>query len=231
MTTRRPRIAFLISGRGSNMEAFFTAIDEGRLQAEPVLVVSNRADAAGLCLAQRASVASSVVDHCHYDSREEFDAELAQTVAAASPDLIILAGFMRILTQTFVAEFSGRLLNIHPSLLPSYPGRDTHRRAIENGDQEAGATVHYVTTELDGGPPVLQARVAIEPDDTPDSLAARVLPVEHQIFPAAAALHLSGRLEQRDNAAWLDGAPLPQTGLDWATYNPDHCQQESTCAS
>ena len=128
---------------------------------------------------------------------------------------MILAGFMRILTPVFVDRFAGKLLNIHPSLLPKYPGLHTHQRAIDAGDSEAGATVHYVTSELDGGPPVMQVRLTIRSEDTAESLAARLLPLEHQLYPAAAALHLSGRLHLSNGLLELDGEPLPATGIDW----------------
>lgn len=197
------------------MEAFISAVGDGTLDADIACVVSNRPRAAGLTTAGSAGIATRVVDHTEYPTREDFDRQLAETVDAEAPDLVILAGFMRILTPVFTDRFAGRLLNIHPSLLPRYPGLNTHQRAIDNGDPEAGATVHYVSSELDGGPPLLHARVAIEPGDTADRLAARILPLEHQIYPAAAQLHLEGRIELRGGSALLDGQPLPPGGLDW----------------
>jgi len=215
MTTREPRLVLLISGRGSNMEAFIRAIEGETLQATISAVISNEPDAAGLYIAEQAGIQTRVVPHREYSNREAFDAALAKEVAAHDPDLVILAGFMRILTPVFVDRFAGKLLNIHPSLLPKYPGLHTHQRAIDAGDSEAGATVHYVTSELDGGPPVMQVRLPIRSEDTAESLAARLLPLEHQLYPAAAALHLSGRLHLGNGLLELDGEPLPATGIDW----------------
>ena len=213
---QQQKLVLLISGRGSNMEAFIEATQQGQLAADIALVISNRPDAVGLETARAAGIATRCINHRDYDSREAFDADLADAVGEANPDLIILAGFMRILTPVFVQPFQGKLLNIHPSLLPKYPGLNTHQRAIDAGDTVAGATVHYVTSELDGGPPVLQAQVAISADDTADSLAAKILPLEHQIYPAAARWHLEGRLRLEGGRAELDGQPLPASGVLWA---------------
>ena len=209
------RLVVLLSGRGSNLSAFIDAIESGQLNASVPLVVSNRADAEGLVLARAASIETLTLSHHDYPSRELFDDALAEVVASASPDLVILAGFMRILTPVFVERFEGRLMNIHPSLLPKYPGLRTHQRALDNQDRTAGATVHYVTAQLDGGPPVLFAELTISDSDTADTLAARILPLEHVIFPMAAGLHLSGRLRQHEGKAWLDNAPVPATGFNW----------------
>ena len=176
------------------------------------LVISNRPGARGLSIAQDAGIETALIDHQRYPTRETFDQDLAGAINSAQPDLVVLAGFMRILTPKFVARFSGRLMNIHPSLLPLYPGLNTHQRALDNGDSHAGATVHYVTGEIDGGPPVLQARVPVNPGDDADTLAARVLEVEHRIYPMAADWHLSGRLTWHDGSLLKDGAPVPRSG-------------------
>lgn len=208
----------LISGRGSNMQAFIDACRDGRLNAEICLVLSNRADAAGLQTAQDAGLPTACIEHRDYPSREAFDAALIACLTPREPDLVILAGFMRILTPVFIEPFFGRLLNIHPSLLPKYPGLNTHQRAIDAGDREAGATVHFVTPELDGGPPVLQARVPVQPGDDADSLAARVVREEHQIYPLAARWFLEGRLTLKQDGAFLDGQKIPASGI---LYRPD----------
>ena len=215
MADRRCRLVVLISGGGSNLQALIDAAATGGLAADIACVFSNRADAGGLARAAKAGIATEVLSHRDYASREAFDAELAQRIDAHAPDLVILAGFMRILSTGFVRHFHGRLLNIHPSLLPNYPGLDTHRRALEAGDAKAGATVHFVTEELDGGPPVVQAEVPVLPGDTPASLAERVLAQEHRIYPLAVQWFAGGRLELRDHHAWLDGAQLPPTGYSF----------------
>jgi phosphoribosylglycinamide formyltransferase-1 len=209
------RVAVLLSGRGSNFQSLLTASLEGSLGGEISLVVSNRPDAGGLTIAQRAGIEIALIDHQRYATREAFDQDLAGVVDSALPDLIVLAGFMRILTPEFVARFAGRLMNIHPSLLPLYPGLHTHQRALDNGDSHAGATVHYVTGELDGGPPVLQARVPVNSGDDADALAARVLQVEHRIYPTAVNWHLSGRLTWHGGSLLKDGAPVPSSGELW----------------
>jgi len=178
------RVAILISGGGSNMVSLLASMT-GDHPARPVLVVSNRADAGGLEKAQAAGVETAVVDHTTFGrDRAAFEAALAATLDKARPDLICLAGFMRILSPEFVSRYAGQILNIHPSLLPKYPGLDTHARALAAGDIHAGCTVHEVTAELDAGPILGQARVAIKPGDTPQALAARVLRAEHELYPA-----------------------------------------------
>lgn len=214
-SVERGRIAILISGRGSNMEAFLEACQQGRLAADICLVASNRPDAAGLARAAAAGIPTTCVDHRDYPDREAFDTALVRCVQQRRPDLVILAGFMRILTPVFITPFSGRLLNIHPSLLPKYPGLHTHQRAIDAGDSEAGATVHFVTPELDGGPPVLQARLPMLPDDTADSLAVRIIAVEHVIYPLAAQWFLQGRLTLNEQGAFLDGQKIPASGIEY----------------
>jgi phosphoribosylglycinamide formyltransferase-1 len=183
------RIVILISGNGSNMQAVIEAAARedwlGRLGARVVAVISNKPEAAGLGLAQQAGIATEVLDHRAYASRESFDAALMQVIDRHAPALVLLAGFMRILTPGFVRHYEGRLVNIHPSLLPAFPGLHTHRRAIEAGCAQAGATVHWVTPELDHGPILAQAAVPVLQGDTEQTLAARVLEQEHRIYPQA----------------------------------------------
>ena len=209
------RIVVLLSGRGSNFQSLLNASLTGELAGNIYLVISNRPQAGGLTIANSANIDTALIDHQAYATRDAFDADLAGVINRVSPDLIVLAGFMRILTQGFVSQFAGRLLNIHPSLLPLYPGLNTHQRALDNGDTHAGATVHYVTGELDGGPSVIQARVPIESGDTKEQLAARILQVEHRIYPQAVNWHLTGRLALQDGVLYKDSNPLPATGELW----------------
>ncbi|MGY6548001.1 MAG: phosphoribosylglycinamide formyltransferase [Roseinatronobacter sp.] len=186
------RVAILISGSGSNMVALARAM-QGDHPARPCLVLSNRPDAGGLAKARALGIPTAVVDHRPFQgNRAAFEAELHAALARAAPDLIALAGFMRVLTPEFVARHDGRMLNIHPSLLPKYKGLNTHARALEAGDLEAGCTVHEVTAALDDGPILGQARVPILPGDTPASLAARILPLEHQLYPLVLRRVLDG---------------------------------------
>ena len=215
MPGARARLAILISGRGSNLKAFIDACARGELDADICMVISNNPSAAGLELAAAAGIATRCIDHRDFPSREAFDAALAAEVSRQQADLVILAGFMRILTPAFIEPFSGRLLNVHPSLLPRYPGLHTHQRALDAGDKEAGVTVHFVTLELDGGPPIIQARVPVLPGDTAQSLAARVIEKEHLIYPLAAQWYIAGRLQLTDNGVCLDGKPIPATGVDY----------------
>jgi phosphoribosylglycinamide formyltransferase-1 len=184
-------IVILISGSGSNMAAIVRAAQQGNWRraydAQVAAVISNRADAKGLVFAREQGIATEVIDHKTFESREAFDAELARAIDTRQPALVVLAGFMRILTPGFVERYEGRLLNIHPSLLPAFPGLHTHQRAIEAGCRFAGATVHQVTHELDYGPILDQAVVPVLPGDTADTLAARVLTQEHIIYPRAIA--------------------------------------------
>ena len=213
----RARLAVLISGRGSNLQAFIDASASGALNADIAVVISNNPAAAGLQLAARGGIPTRCIDHRAFSSREAFDAALAAEVGLWDVDLVILAGFMRILTPAFIQPFSGRLLNVHPSLLPRYPGLNTHQRALDAGDREAGVTVHFVTLELDGGPPIIQARVPILSGDTAQSLADRVIVQEHRIYPLAAQWAIAGRLQLTDHGACLDGEPIPATGIDYST--------------
>jgi len=212
---KRARLAVLISGRGSNLQAFIDACDCGEINAEIAVVISNNPGAEGLNKAADAGIPTRCIDHRGYPSRESFDAALVEEVQRWAADAVILAGFMRILTPVFIQPFSGRLLNVHPSLLPRYPGLHTHQRALDAGDSQGGVTVHFVTLELDGGPPIIQARVPILPGDTAQTLADRVIEKEHLIYPLAAQWLIAGRLLLTDNGASLDGEPIPATGIDY----------------
>ena len=192
------RIVILISGRGSNMEAIIERCAADRWPAQVVAVLANRADAAGLRHAADRGIATTVVDHRAHASRENFDAALAEAIEAHAPDVVALAGFMRILGPAFVRRYEGRLLNIHPSLLPAFPGLHTHRRALAAGCKVAGATVHLVTSELDHGPIVMQSVVPVHPGDDEQALAARVLATEHVIYPLALRWFVEDRLRIED---------------------------------
>ena len=209
---RPPRLVILISGSGTNLQAFIDRANSEQLPAGIAAVISNKPEIKGLERAEKAGIPCEVIDHRNYASRESFDQALVNTADQYQPDLVILAGFMRILTPVFVDHYAGRLMNIHPSLLPKYPGLNTHQRAIDAGDKVAGATVHFVTSELDGGPSIIQAQVPVEKDDTADTLAARVLQVEHQIYPLAARWYCEDRLQLRGREVLLDGKVLPAQG-------------------
>lgn len=187
-------IVILISGRGSNMEAVVRAARSEKWPARIAAVISNRADAKGLEFAQAHGIATAVVPNKDFATRAEFDAALQEAIDSFSPDLVVLAGFMRILTAPFVEHYEGRLLNIHPSLLPLFPGLHTHQAAIDGGVAEHGATVHFVTAQLDHGPVVAQAKVPVLPGDTEDTLSARVLVEEHKLYPYAIRLFVEDRL-------------------------------------
>lgn len=179
-----PRLVVLISGRGRNLQAIVDATRSGRLRAEVALVLSNRSDAAGLDYARAAGIPTQVIRHQDHADRASFDAQMLAVIEPLQPALVVLAGFMRILTPPFIRALQGRLVNIHPSLLPLYPGLNTHARALQAGDAEHGASVHWVTEELDGGPVIAQGRVRIEPGDTPETLGQRVLEqVEVRLYP------------------------------------------------
>jgi phosphoribosylglycinamide formyltransferase-1 len=192
------RIVILISGRGSNMQAMLKVAAAEHWPAHIAAVISNQPNAAGLDLARAAGIDTSAINHRDYPDREQFDAALAELIDQHSPDLIVLAGFMRILTPGFVNRYFGRLINIHPSLLPSFPGLHTHQQAIDAGVKVHGATVHFVTAELDHGPIIAQAAVPVLDDDTEDTLAARVLEQEHRIYPQAVFDLISGALKLVD---------------------------------
>jgi phosphoribosylglycinamide formyltransferase-1 len=192
------RIVILISGRGSNMQAMLKVAAAEHWPAQFAAVISNQPNAAGLDVARAAGIATAAINHRDYPDREQFDAALAELIDQHSPDLIVLAGFMRILTPGFVNRFFGRLINIHPSLLPSFPGLHTHQQAIDAGVKVHGATVHFVTAELDHGPIISQATVPVLDDDTEDTLAARVLEQEHRIYPQAVRDLMSDTLKLVD---------------------------------
>ncbi len=192
------RLVILISGRGSNMEAILRAATAERWPAQIAAVISNKPGAGGLEVARAAGIATAVVHHRDYPDRAQFDQALAAEIDRFQPDLVVLAGFMRILTEGFVAHYAGRLINIHPSLLPSFPGLHTHRQAIDAGVKFHGATVHFVTAELDHGPIIAQAVVPVQDDDDEDTLAARVLEQEHRMYPRAVRDLLEGRRVLKD---------------------------------
>jgi phosphoribosylglycinamide formyltransferase-1 len=216
-------IVVLISGSGSNLQAIIDAVASDRLPVEIRAVISNRPGVKGLERAQQAGIPTEVLDHNDHASREAFDKALQERIDTYEPQLVVLAGFMRLLTDTFVNHYIGRMLNIHPSLLPNFKGLNTHRRALEayhKGEiTEHGASVHFVTPDLDGGPVILQARVPIKDNDTPESLAARVLMVEHQIYPQTIQWFAEGRLHMQDHHAVLDGKTL-DTPMDFDQLTP-----------
>lgn len=194
------------------MASFLSASQRGDLAGAVTRVISNRPEAQGLDIAARAGVQTAVVDHRQFDSRESFDTALAETVGADDPDVVVLAGFMRILTPIFIDQFSGKLMNIHPSLLPKYQGLNTHQRAIDAKDDVHGVSVHFVTEELDGGPVVLQAKVPILADDTADTLAKRIHEQEHVIYPLVVKWFSEHRLTMEADYAVFDNQPLPAQG-------------------
>lgn len=208
-------LVILISGRGSNMEAIVRAAIPG---ARVAAVISNRPEAAGLEFARHHGIATAVVDHKAHSSREAFEVALAAAIDAFAPDLVVLAGFMRVLGEAFVRRYEGRMLNIHPSLLPAFPGLHTHERALQEGCRVHGATVHFVTPALDHGPIVVQAAVPVLPDDTPETLAARVLAQEHRIYPQAVRWFVEDRLRlTADGRVVLQGvsASVQEATLVW----------------
>ncbi|MFS2158366.1 phosphoribosylglycinamide formyltransferase [Pseudomonas sp. Pseusp122] len=205
-------VVVLLSGSGGNLQAM---IDSFKGEEQPVrirAVISNRADAYGLQRARDAGIPAHVLDHKQYEGREAFDAALVELIDGFAPRLVVLAGFMRILSGDFVRHYQGRLLNIHPSLLPRYKGLHTHQRALEAGDSEHGCSVHFVTEELDGGPLVVQAVITVELQDSPDTLAQRVHVQEHRIYPLAMRWFAEGRLSLGPNGALLDGQLLAASG-------------------
>ena len=200
-------IVILISGRGSNMEAVVRALETEGWPARIAAVISNKPEAKGLEFARARGIPTAVVANKEYATRAAFDAALQEMIDRFAPDLVVLAGFMRILTAPFVEHYAGRMLNIHPSLLPLFPGLGTHQQALDAGETEHGATVHFVTAELDHGPVVAQARVPVLPGDTEDTLAARVLVEEHKLYPHAVRLFVQDRLSIRNGEVLIDEAP------------------------
>ena len=209
----KTRIVILISGSGSNMTAIADEISRGSMDAEVSAVICNVPEAAGIQKARDRDLETQVIDHRNFTSREEFDLNLMRAIDDYSPDLIVLAGFMRILTPDFVRRYEGRMLNIHPSLLPAYQGLHTHQRALDAGDQKHGVTVHFVTEILDDGPNVIQAVVPVLDGDDATSLQKRVQLQEHIIYPIAVKWFVEGRLTMVGNTALMDGQPLPVTGV------------------
>ena len=205
-------VVVLLSGTGSNLQALIDSDDVKGSPATLRAVISNRADAYGLQRAKDAGIATRVLDHKAFEGREAFDAALIEIIDTFKPQLVVLAGFMRILSADFVRHYQGRLLNIHPSLLPKYKGLHTHQRALEAGDGEHGCSVHFVTEELDGGPLVVQAVIPVESDDSPHSLAQRVHAQEHRIYPLAVRWFAEGRLSLDEQGALLDGQLLAASG-------------------
>jgi phosphoribosylglycinamide formyltransferase-1 len=207
---RHLRIAALASGRGSNLAALNAACGEGRIDGEIVFIGSDKADSGVMRMAADAGIEALALDPTHYASRRDFDLALFEHVAASGADLLVLAGFMRIIDPAALLPWVGRAINIHPSLLPLYRGLHTHRRALRAGDREHGASVHYVTAELDGGPVIAQRRIAIGEHDTEASLAARLLAEEHRLLPAVVAAIAAGRIGYLDDRPSFDGTPLDQ---------------------
>ena len=207
MSAGLPGIVVLISGRGSNLQSIIDKARDGSLAVEVRAVISNEPDAFGLERARRAGITTRVLNHRDFKSREDFDDSLMALVDGFEPGLVVLAGFMRILTPGFVSHYAGRLMNIHPSLLPEFPGLDTHQRAIDAGVAEHGVSVHFVTPSLDGGPVIIQARVPVRKHDDAEALAARVLEQEHVVYPKAIGWFAEGRLSIDGDIARLDGQP------------------------
>jgi phosphoribosylglycinamide formyltransferase-1 len=212
---KRCKTAILISGSGTNLQAFIDRVASGLLDLELSVVFSNNPDAFGLVRARRAGIPTACIEHGRFANRDMFDRAVADKLDEWQPDLLVLAGFMRILSAGFVAHYAGRILNIHPALLPAYPGLDTHQRVLDAGDEWHGSTVHFVTEELDGGPRILQGRLPVVASESAEELAARVQIVEHQIYPEAAGWVGEGRVEFRNGRTWIDGIlarePLVQT--------------------
>ncbi|WP_133469512.1 phosphoribosylglycinamide formyltransferase [Paraglaciecola marina] len=205
-------IVVLVSGNGSNLQAIIDNIAQGKINAKVVAVFANKQNAYGLTRAKNADIPAVFIDHKEFASREEYDNEMMERIDQYSPDLIVLAGFMRILTANFVEHYQGKMLNIHPSLLPKYKGLDTHQRAIDAGDDEHGASVHFVTAELDGGPVVLQSKVPIFASQDAEELADRVQQQERQMYPLVISWFCADRLKMIDNHAELDGQLLDEMG-------------------
>jgi phosphoribosylglycinamide formyltransferase-1 len=208
MAIDKTRLVILISGRGSNLQAILDGARNGELLVDIRAVISNRAGAYGLERARQAGVEALTLDHKAFSNRDEFEAALRETIDGYGADLVILAGFMRVLSADFVEHYQGRILNIHPSLLPKFRGLKTHERALEAGEREHGASVHFVTPELDSGPVIIQARVPVFPGDDPETLAARVLEQEHRIYPKAIRWFAEGRVRMDNDNVMFDGAPL-----------------------
>lgn len=209
-------ILVLISGNGSNLQAVIDATESGQINGRVFAVISNKKDAYGLQRAKMHQIEAITLPHTDFSDRIQYDAALAEVIERFNPDLIVLAGFMRILSGQFVSRFCGKLLNIHPSLLPKYQGLNTHQRAIDANDSEHGASVHFVTEELDGGPVICQAHLPILPNDNAETLAQRIHKQEHLIYPKAIEWFCEGRLYMQDGRAFLDQNELPSNGIRYA---------------
>lgn len=206
------KLVVLISGNGSNLQSILDACANGRIHGSVAAVFSNNASAYGLVRASLAGIPATALNPRDFSDRERFDRQLMHEIDAYAPDVVVLAGYMRILSHAFVAHYADHLLNIHPSLLPKYPGLHTHRQALENGDAEHGTSVHFVTDELDGGPVILQAKVPVFAEDSEADITERVQHQEHAIYPLVISWFVEGRLVMREGQAWLDGKPLPPQG-------------------
>ena len=206
--SEHPRLVVLASGRGSNFQAIQQAIAEERLAADIVAVISDRASAGVLDLAAQQQIDTACIEPRHFTARDKYEQTLTTAIDGFAPDWVVLAGFMRVLGATFVRHYGGRMINIHPSLLPRHRGLHTHRRVLEAGEREHGASVHFVTPALDAGPVITQARLTVAQDDTPDTLADRLLPLEHRLYPATLALLLNHRVELRDEEISIDNQTL-----------------------
>lgn len=206
----RPRLVVLISGRGSNFSAIRRTIEDGSLDARIAAVIADRAGAGGLELAAGADIDTLCIERSRFADRQAFEQSLASAIDGFDPRYIVLAGFMRVLSGTFVERYPGRLLNIHPSLLPRHRGLDTHRKVLEAGEHDHGASVHFVTPALDAGPVISQVRMEVRPEDTADTLADRLLPLEHRLYPATLALLLTHRVELQHDIIHIDDKPLDQ---------------------
>ena len=207
------RLAVLISGTGSNLQAILDAIDAGEMPARVSLVLSNKAAAAGLARAERAGVPAEAIDHRGFPDRAAFDQAMIERIDAHGADTVVLAGFLRVLSPGFVRHYQGRLINIHPSLLPKYPGLNPHARALEAGDREHGCSLHFVTDELDGGPLIAQARFPVAANDTAETLSEKVQAREHRLYPQVLRWRAQQRLQMTDQGVELDGERLPPQGF------------------
>jgi phosphoribosylglycinamide formyltransferase-1 len=213
MSGGRGGVVVLVSGRGSNLQAIINAVANGELPADIRAVISSDPGAPALARARTAGIPTHVVKHRDFPARDQFDQALMQRIEAYQPQLVVLAGFMRILGKDFIDHYTGRLINIHPSLLPAFPGLNTHARALQSGASQHGASVHFVTHEVDGGPVIIQAAVPVLPDDVPETLSERVLMEEHRIYPKAIGWFLASRLSIEDGRVLLDGQQRPEQGL------------------
>ena len=204
------RLCVLISGNGSNLQALIDAREQGRIKLDIVNVISNRADARGLERADRAGIPTTILEHQGFADRDDFDRALAVLISAGKPDFVMLAGFMRIIGSGVLDHFQGRIINLHPSLLPLYRGTDTYQRALDAGDSEHGASIHFVTGELDGGPVISQVRIPVLPGENKDRLAARLAPMEHRLVVATIGFITRHRVESANGAVLVDGHSLPR---------------------